>query len=362
MSPPGRPKGEYRRAQPEGTPVSPPGRPKGEYRRAQPEGTPVSASAGPRLLGDVGGTNARFAWQDALGAPLTHVAAYACAQFASLEAVVRHYLTEQALATPTVAAIGIANPVVGDQVQMTNHAWHFSIEALRRALGLQRLLMLNDFAALALALPALPPHELRAVGGGAAVPRAPLALLGPGTGLGVSGLLFDARGREHVLSGEGGHVTLAAADDDEAAVIDWLRRKFGHASAERALSGSGLENLYRARAAVLGHSVEPLPAMQITARALAGADAACDATLELFLGLLGNVAGNLALTLGATGGLYIGGGIVPRLGPRVEHSRFRARFEAKGRFAGYLSRIPVWVVRPEGSPALRGAARALDAP
>jgi glucokinase len=174
----------------------------------------MSARVGPRLLGDVGGTNARFAWQEAPGASPTHVAAYACAQFASLEAVVRHYLREQALPMPPVAAIGIANPVVGDHVQMTNHAWHFSIEALRRTLGLQQLLMLNDFAALARALPVLPPGELRAVGGGgAAVPGAPLALLGPGTGLGVSGLLFDARGAEQVLSGEGGHVTLAAADD-----------------------------------------------------------------------------------------------------------------------------------------------------
>lgn len=322
----------------------------------------TGAQGGPRLLGDVGGTNARFAWQAEAGAPITDLAVYACAQFASLEAVMVRYLAEHGLAAPRAAAIGMANPVVGDQVQMTNHAWHFSTDALRRALGLERLLVLNDFAALALALPVLQPGEWRAVGGGAAVAGAPLALLGPGTGLGVSGLLFDALGREHVLSGEGGHVTLAAGDDEEAAVIDWLRRQFGHASAERALSGPGLQNLHRARAAVMGQQAAPLSALQITERALNAADAACDATLELFLGLLGNVAGNLALTLGASGGVYIGGGIVPRLGERIDRSRFRARFEAKGRFADYLARIPTWVIQTTHAPALRGAARALDAP
>jgi glucokinase len=322
----------------------------------------MDGQAGPRLLGDVGGTSARFARQAGPGAPITDVAVYACARYPSLEAVMRRYLAEHGTAAPRVAAIGIANPVVSDQVQMTNHAWHFSIDALRRALGLQRLLVLNDFAALALALPELQPGELRAVGGGIAVPGTPLALLGPGTGLGVSGLLFDAHGREHVLSGEGGHVTLAAGNEEEAAVIDWLRRQFGHVSAERALSGPGLENLHRARAAVLGQDAAPLSALQITERALASADAACDATLELFLGLLGNVAGNLALTLGARGGVYIGGGIVPRLGERIERSRFRARFEAKGRFTAYLGRIPTWVVQATDAPALRGASRALDTP
>ncbi|MGL6110075.1 MAG: glucokinase [Rubrivivax sp.] len=314
-----------------------------------------------RLLGDVGGTNARFAWQGAPGNEPDRIAAYPCAQFESLEAAVRHYLAQHGLRVPRQAAIGIANPVQGDQVRMTNNDWHFSIEALRRALGLERLLLLNDFAALALALPTLQPMELHAVGGGLAAPGGPLALLGPGTGLGVSGLLRDAGGHEVVLSGEGGHVTLSAVDDEEAAVLAWLRREFGHVSAERALSGPGLENLHRAWCALHAQAHTPMRAAQISQQALAGADATCDAVLELFLGLLGTVAGDLALTLGATGGVYIGGGIVPRLGKRIGRSRFRERFEAKGRFSAYLGRIPVWVIQPAGSPALRGAARALDA-
>jgi glucokinase len=314
-----------------------------------------------RLIGDVGGTNARFALQSGPGAAIEALAQYRCADFESIEAVLRHYLAQTRRPQPQRGAIGIANPIEGDRVRMTNHAWEFSIESLRQALGLQRLLFVNDFAALALALPTLQPDELRPIGGGTAVPGAPLALLGPGTGLGVSGLIRGAGGADAVLSGEGGHVTLAAADDEEAAVIDWLRRRFGHVSAERALSGQGLENLYQAWAALHGQAAAPLSAVQISERGLQRSDPACDAALELFLSLLGNVAGNLALTLGALGGVYIGGGIVPRLAARIDGSRLRERFEQKGRFASYLSRIPVLLIQPGGEPALRGAARALDA-
>ena len=322
----------------------------------------MTAMAGPdlRLLGDVGGTNARFALQLGPGAPPQAVASFRCVDFPSIEAVIRHYLQQHSTLQPRHAAIGIANPIDGDQVRMTNHAWQFSIEALRQALCLQRLVFVNDFAALALSLPTLQAAELRPVGGGAPVPGAALALLGPGTGLGVSGLLRAADGRDAVISGEGGHVTLAAADDDEAAVLAWLRGRFGHVSAERALSGQGLENLYRAWSALHGQPAEELSAAQISQRALAGGDAACDAALALFFSLLGNVAGNLALTLGALGGVYIGGGIVPRLAGRLDASAFRRRFEQKGRFEAYLSRIPVWIIQAGESPALRGAARALD--
>jgi glucokinase len=313
-----------------------------------------------RLLGDVGGTNARFALQSGPGAAIEALAQYRCGDFKSIEAVLRRYLAEPGRPQPQSGAIGIANPIDGDQVRMTNHDWQFSIEALRQALGLKRLLFVNDYAALALAVPTLRSDETRPIGGGIAVPGAPLALLGPGTGLGVSGLIRRADGADSVLSGEGGHVTLAAADDEEAAVIDWLRHRFGHASAERALSGQGLENLYQAWAGLHGQAAEPLSAAQISERGLQRSDPACDAALELFLSLLGNVAGNLALTLGALGGVYIGGGIVPRLAARIDGSRLRQRFEQKGRFAGYLSRIPLLLIRAGGEPALRGAARALD--
>jgi len=322
---------------------------------------PMAADA-PRLLGDVGGTNARFAWQAGPGAEPEALVSYRCADFESLQAVVERYLGQLQRPAPRQAAIGIANPIVGDRVQMTNHSWHFSIDAMRRALGLERLLFVNDFAALALALPTLRPAESRPVGAAdSTFAGAALALLGPGTGLGVSGLsAVDGGGRRRVISGEGGHVTLAPADDEEQAVVAWLRGRFGHASAERALSGSGLQNLYQAWCAMHGRSeAAPSPA-EISRRGLDGSDAACAAALELFLAFLGNVAGNLALTLGAQGGVYIGGGIVPRLGGRIDGSRFRERFEAKGRFGDYLRRIPTHLILPGEGPALRGAALALD--
>jgi glucokinase len=271
----------------------------------------------------------------------------------------QHYLAEHPGFAPRQCAIGIANPIVGDHVRMTNHHWEFSISAMQAALGLQRFLVINDFTALALSLTSLDAADLRAVGGGQAVPNAPLGLLGPGTGLGVSGLLPAVGGRSAIpLNGEGGHVTLAPVNDLEEQVVRYLRREFGHPSAERALSGSGLVNLYNALCEIDGVKPRPLTPAELTAQS--EADPQCRAAIDLFFSLLGNVAGNLALSLGARGGMYIGGGIVPRLGDRIDRSAFRERFEDKGRFRGYLQAIPVWVVNARMSPALIGAARALD--
>jgi glucokinase len=318
-------------------------------------------SSFPRLLGDVGGTNARFALQLGPGDAPSDVEALPCHAYAGIAEAIEAYLAARGRPRIRQAAIGIANPVTGDSVQMTNHHWGFSIEAVRCRLGLERLLVLNDFKALALALPVLPREHLRQVGGGVAVPDAPLALLGAGTGLGVSALWPATERRKPLpMEGEGGHVTLAAADDGEQAIVSRLRERFGHASAERALSGPGLVNLYVAVCELEGVSAEPLDAAEVTDRGLAGQDARCVRAVDLFFSLLGNVAGNLALTLGARGGVYIGGGIVPRLGDAIDRSLFRSRFEQKGRFAAYLREIPVYVLHSPISPALLGASRALD--
>jgi glucokinase len=316
--------------------------------------------SGARLLGDVGGTNARFAWQAAAGAPLTRKAQYPCAEHTSLKAVVDHYLADQGGLKPCSAAIGIANPITGDRVQMTNHHWSFSIAELQRQLALKRLLVINDFTALALSLTALDPADLQAVGGGAAWVGGPLAVLGPGTGLGVSGLLPAGQGGSVAINGEGGHVTLAAADRHEAAVVEWLHGRFGHASAERALSGPGLVNLYEAACHLDGRPADTLAPAEVISRALGGNDRQTQLALDLFCSFLGSVAGNLALTLGARGGVYIAGGIVPRILPLLARSRFRERFAAKGRFHDYLAAIPTWVIVARASPALLGAAQALD--
>ncbi len=323
--------------------------------------TKDEASIYPRWVGDIGGTNARFAWLAAPGAGLSDEATYPCADHPTLLAAMQHYLRQHGKAVPRWAAIGIANPVTGDRVQMTNHHWSFSIDEVRQQLGLERFIVINDFTALALSLPSLKAEDLRKIGPGVAVPNAPIALLGPGTGLGVSGLLPGRGGQGLVpLAGEGGHVTLAGTNEAEDVVIAALRRRFGHASAERALSGPGLVALHAAVAELAGAPAPALSAAEITTAALAGTDPLCDRTVDLFLALLGTVAGNLALTLGARGGVYIGGGIVPRLGDRVLSSPLRERFEAKGRFRDYLRQMPLLVIQARTSPALWGAARALD--
>lgn len=319
----------------------------------------MSDSTFPRLLADVGGTNVRFASQFLAGGPLAGIASYRCADFATLWDAIQHHLQARGEGRPRSCAIGIATAITGDQVQMTNHHWSFSIEALQRELGAERLLVLNDFTALALSLPALGPSACRQVGGGAAVGGAPLGLVGPGTGLGVSGLLPGAGG-EVPIGGEGGHVTLCSSDAEEDAVLKVLQRRFGHVSAERALSGPGLENLYQALAEVRGAPAEALDASAISTAALEGRNELAEAALAQFCSLLGNVAGNVALTLGARGGVYIGGGIVPRLGNWFDRSRFRERFESKGRFRSYLQAIPTYVVQAGDQAALLGAARALD--
>jgi glucokinase len=224
--------------------------------------------------------------------------------------------------------------------------------------------VLNDFEALAHAVPALGAGELCPVGGAAGAPGAAMAVIGPGTGLGVSGLVSDGNGDWRIIVGEGGHVTLPAATAREASILALLRERFGHVSAERALSGPGLVNLYEAICALDGESSAALDPSAVMARAFGDAgverDPQCAEAVDTFCALLGNVAGNLALTLGARGGVFIGGGIVPRLGARFAAGPFRARFEDKGRFREYLQAIPAWVITAE-SPALLGAARALDA-
>jgi glucokinase len=316
-----------------------------------------------RLLADIGGTNARFALEGTT-AGFADIEVLACREFDAIGDAMDAYLARAAArghATDGIrhAAIAIANPVEGDVVRMTNHHWRFSIAALRAARGLDTLLVVNDFAALALALPHLDETDRERIGGAdsAAVPGRPIGLVGPGTGLGVSGVV-PAPGPGGTcwiaLAGEGGHASFAPVTRQETALLDALREEYGHVSAERLLSGPGLEAIHRVLAG------ERLTAAAITARALDGTSAACRATVDVFCAVLGSVAGNVALTLGATGGMYIGGGIVPRLGPLFHASAFRARFEDKGRLRPWLARIPTWVVTAP-YPALRGVAAMLDA-
>lgn len=309
------------------------------------------------LVGDIGATNARFG----LVSPqreLLHSRTLPVQNYATIADAVAAYLGERGdLPMPRQGAIAIASAITGDRVAMTNHPWSFSVSELRSLLGFNRLEVINDFTALALALPHLTMQDRLPVGGGAATQGAPMGVLGPGSGLGVSGMIPSGPGWI-ALSGEGGHVTMAPTTDRESAVLDRLRRHFDHVSAERVLSGPGLVHLYNALALLDGVPSLGYTAAQITDPATGAADPRCAEATTLFSAMLGTVASNLALTLGARGGIYIGGGIVPRLGERFVQSPFRTRFEAKGRLSGYLAAIPTYVVT-HPLPAFIGCAALL---
>jgi glucokinase len=315
-----------------------------------------------KLIADIGGTNARFALLE--GDDVNEEQVFPCEDFPTLVDAIEHYLTsigaKSGSRRPQQAAMAIAGPITGDHIRMTNHVWEFSAATTRRQLNLSRLIFLNDFTALAMAIRHLPPHELEQIGGGRAVLGATIALLGAGTGLGVSGLVPAG---EHwiPLQGEGGHSTLAVMNEREYAVVAQLRQRFSHVSAERVLSGPGLVNLYDALRAVDGLAPEVITPKDITERALAGTCKLSLETVSMFCGLLGTMSGNLVLTLGAVGGLYIGGGIIPQLGTFFRKSPFRDRFEDKGRYTDYLADVPTYVIRTE-LPAFVGLARAFIDP
>jgi glucokinase len=329
----------------------------------KPTGSRPHPSA--RVVADIGGSNARFGWLAPGECEPSHVATLAVDQHADLIATMRAYLgglqatLGAAYTPPSEASLAVATAVSGDTVDFTNSHWSFSQATLQSAFGLRRLVVLNDFEALALALPHLRPHQLRAHG---ALPPGggTLAVIGPGTGLGVAGMAATVHGYA-AIPGEGGHATLAAGNAFETTLLDIVRRQHEHVSAERLLSGIGLPVLHAAVLEALGGApagTSTAEAQHIIASGLAG-DSAARRTLDVFCALLGSFAGNVALTLGARGGVYIGGGIVPRLGDFFFASTFRERFEAKGRLRPYLKDIPTALIT-DTLVALTGAAAALD--
>ena len=327
-----------------------------------------------QLVGDIGGTNARFALLDDQGTPHA-TRTLRTDDFSSLSSAISAYLGECNIEKIREAAIAVATPVVGDVVKLTNNHWSFSIEETRLQLGIDRLHVINDFTALALSVNHLPSKELVKVGGGSPEENHVIAVIGPGTGLGVSGLVPCG---EHwnALQGEGGHVSLGVRTSREFAVYEQLMRKFRHVSAERFLSGPGLVNIVKALRQVDGLPASDFSPSDVTEfgmmqfnQTAQGASVAftevsetdqnsCREALEIFCSLLGSCAGNLVLTLGAEGGVYIGGGIVPQLGEFFVQSEFRREFEAKGRMEDYLKKVPSYVIHSP-YPALVGAAQLL---
>jgi len=303
-------------------------------------------------MADIGATTTRCALLDDKGQELAPEV-FENADFTGVLGVLSVYLDHRrASDRPTRAALAVAAPIAGDEVRMINIDWRFSQRELKETLRLKRLQVVNDFAAIAWAIPLLTPTDIVRIGGGESVPRTTLAALGPGSGLGVSALVPVADSWA-LMAGEGGHVSMPATTREEQDVIALLRDRFdGHCSAERVLSGPGLVNLYVALAELAGRGRPTVTPEDVTNLAKQSEPLARK-TLAMFFAMLGTVASNLAVTTGARGGVYVAGGIVPRLVEQLGKSEFRARFEAKGRYRQYLAAIPTHVVTAP-LPAFRG--------
>ncbi len=323
------------------------------------------------LVADIGGTHFRagLVLNPATGVCFVHK--LRVADYQGPVDAVKHYLdvvandiaqdsrfsTDRSKVTPCRGAFAVATPVNGNDISFTNSKWHFSVDSTRQHLGFDRLNVINDFEALALSLPSLRPDQYRAHGL-APLQHGTLAVLGPGTGLGVAGL--KQIGQQWIaLPGEGGHASLSGANAFELDILKVLLTQYPHVSAERLLSGIGMPLLYNAIAKVQGQSPDTIETPALIERALNNQDPIAVKTVDVFCAMLGSFAGNVALITGARSGLFVGGGIVPRLGERFFESEFRARFEAKGRFADYLAKVPTALIT-DSQAALSGAAIAAN--
>jgi len=313
-----------------------------------------------KLVADIGGTNIRLAITD--NNNINNIITYQCANFPSLNEVIQHYLAEKQLTGASIdACLAIACPVDTDLISMTNLPWTFSQKSLKQELKLNSLTLINDYTAIAMAIPLLNDKQKVKIGRGDVVEKQPISVCGPGTGLGVANLV-NIDNRWHCLGGEGGHVDFAPVDDIDIKIIQHLKTIKNRVSYEQLLSGYGLEQIYQALL-VINNSPDDysdkLTAKDISTRALNNTCPICEQALSQFCKVLGSFAGNLALTTGSLGGVYIAGGIVPRFVDYVNKSEFRSRFETKGRMSHLNKRTPTYIITEE-QPGLIGAAAYLN--
>lgn len=294
-----------------------------------------------KFVADVGGTNIRLARIDGDG--LVDIIKYKCTDFDTLELAIKQYFSDVPSYSFTQGCIGIACPVLGDQVTMTNHTWAFSQKALTTALGLEALFVINDFTAVAHSLPVLTSDQVIQIGEGSVETGGNIAVFGPGTGLGVEHLTQTERGWQ-TLNGEGGHVDFAPVDETDVVIWRYLQQTKGRASAEEVMSGRGLLNIYLALVADAGKTAICNDPAQVTEKALSGECAICELALNQFCKIMGSFAGNLALNLATTGGVFIGGGIASRFPDFIQKSEFRARFESKAPLNDYVKDIPTFLI------------------
>jgi glucokinase len=309
------------------------------------------------LVGDVGGTNARFAVARCTDGRiwLEHHESFPAERYPTFREGVAAFI-DGCEVKPSGGVIAVAGPIEDGTIDLTNSPWRTS-ETELATLGLDPVRLINDFEALAWGAPIVPPDQLESLGGPyAGDPHAAIAVLGPGTGFGVSALVRDVHGREMALPSEGGHACFAPGDPVEDEILRILRRRYDRVSIERLICGPGLLNMHKALAEIDGRETHIDDPAEITRDALADPNSPCGATLARFCAILGAVAGDIALTMGARGGVYIAGGIAPRILPFLKASPFRQRFERKGRFRDYVAAIPTHVIMDKHA-ALLGAAR-----
>jgi glucokinase len=313
------------------------------------------------LVADIGGTNSRFALCEVGKTDLISPRKYPNKNFASLGDVIAQYLEDSAEdGTPVRACLAVAGPAHLDEVKLTNIDWQFSVSEYTKKYGFESLRLTNDFTALAMSVPYLDKANYTCIGRGDAVriEKQPIAVLGPGTGLGVSGLIWNGSSYT-ALQGEGGNTSFAPTTDEELEILKIARLHIEHVRHEDFISGTGLPFLHKIRAELHGKKDEQLTAEDITWRAKMSKGGFCFQTVDVFCGMLGSMAGNMALTLGAFGGVYIGGGVAPQLEEIFVNSCFRERFEAKGRFKDYVKNIPTYLLLSHSRNALIGAAAML---
>jgi glucokinase len=310
------------------------------------------------LIGDIGGTNARFALADHSKPGFTDVATLQCGDYGSADEAIRHYLDTVQAGPLGAICLGAAGPVVDRRVRFTNNHWQISADELARDFSIDAVRLLNDFEAIAYSIPFLATADCMQIGAPEPIPldgdRLTMGIIGPGTGLGEAGLMIT--GDTIVpIPGEGSHGGFAPETPVQVDLLNALRECFDRVSTERVVSGPGIENVYRALTRIRGEKRASLSAAEIFDAAVAGSDEIAAEAAHLFFEILGQEAGNLALTLGATDGIYLAGGIARRYPEFLKNSRFRSGFEGKGRYRSLMERIPTQLILHD-QPGLLGAA------
>lgn len=305
------------------------------------------------LVADIGGTNLRIGTTD-LDGNIYNLKLYQCNKFSGLAEIIQDYLSQIDISDAELnACFAIACPVDNDVISMTNLPWEFSKRELQATLNLTKMYFINDYTAIAHAVPLLNQEQKVQIGSGDVVQGQPISICGPGTGLGVANVV-NINKQWVSLGGEGGHVDFAPTDEIEIKILNFLLTKYKHVSYEQLLSGLGIQQIYQALMFIKGQEPEAFEAKDITQKAISNECAVCKEALDRFCAILGNFAGNLSLTLASFGGVYIAGGIVPRFIDYIKNSDFRSRFEAKGRFESFNQTIPTFVIT-EPQPGLIGA-------